>query len=165
MLPSYVKFPCHKVTQHREFPFLLFNEAIHTNERKLSWYLVRSFVCNTKRPSVKQSVKWQVSSNFQIYPGKTDDYSPPLPSPPSPFKTARAQSELFAFQCGQWEPIRNSQLIGRYKEMSVWHQVNLMIYPPLPSLPIRNCHSSEWALCFSMQSMWAHSKQSTNRKI
>ena len=36
-----------------------------------------------------------------------------------PFKTARAQSELFAFQCGQWELIQNSQLIGRYKEMSV----------------------------------------------
>ena len=34
------------------------------------------------------------------------------------FETARAQSELFAFQCGQWVPIRNSQLIGRYKEMS-----------------------------------------------
>ena len=50
---------------------------------------------------------------------------------PPPFKTARAQSELFAFQCSQWEPILNSQLIGRYKEMSVWHQVNLMIYPPV----------------------------------
>ena len=34
------------------------------------------------------------------------------------FKTARAQSELFAFQCSQWELIWNSQLIGRYKEMS-----------------------------------------------
>ena len=50
--------------------------------------------------------------------------------PPPPFETVRAQSELFAFQFGQWETIRNSQLIGRYKEMSVWHQVNLMIYPP-----------------------------------
>ena len=35
--------------------------------------LIRSFVCNTKRPSVKQSIKWQVSSNFQIYLGKTDE--------------------------------------------------------------------------------------------
>ena len=34
---------------------------------------IRSFVCNTKRPSVKQSIKWQVSSNFQIYLGKTDE--------------------------------------------------------------------------------------------
>ena len=33
-----------------------------------------------------------------------------------PFKTARAQSELFIFQCDQWEPIWNSQLIGKYKE-------------------------------------------------
>ena len=36
-----------------------------------------------------------------------------------PFKTARAQSELFAVQCDQWEPIQNSQLIGKYKEKSV----------------------------------------------
>ena len=34
------------------------------------------------------------------------------------FETARAQSELCAFQFGQWAPIRNSQIIGRYKEMS-----------------------------------------------
>ena len=34
------------------------------------------------------------------------------------FETARAQSELFAFQCGQWLPIWNSELIGRYREMS-----------------------------------------------
>ena len=34
------------------------------------------------------------------------------------FETARAQSELFTFQCSQWELIWNSQLIGRYKEMS-----------------------------------------------
>ena len=37
---------------------------------------------------------------------------------PPKFETARAQSELFAFQCSQWELIWNSQLIGRYKEMS-----------------------------------------------
>ena len=36
-----------------------------------------------------------------------------------PFETARAQSELFAFQCHQWEPIQNSQLIRKYKEISV----------------------------------------------
>ena len=35
--------------------------------------IIRSFICNMKRPSVKQSVKQQVSSNCQIYPGKTDD--------------------------------------------------------------------------------------------
>ena len=26
--------------------------------------LIRSFICNTKRPSVKQSMKWQVSSKL-----------------------------------------------------------------------------------------------------
>ena len=34
------------------------------------------------------------------------------------FEAGRAQSELFAFQCSQWELIWNSQLIRRYKEMS-----------------------------------------------
>ena len=37
---------------------------------------------------------------------------------PSQFETGRAQSELFGFKCIQWELIWNSQLIGRYKEMS-----------------------------------------------
>ena len=35
-----------------------------------------------------------------------------------PFKTARALSELYTLQCSQWAPIWNSQIIGRYKEMS-----------------------------------------------
>ena len=38
---------------------------------------------------------------------------------PPPFKTARAKSEIFAVQCDQWEPIRNSQLIRKYKEIPV----------------------------------------------
>ena len=42
------------------------------------------------------------------------------------FETARAQSELFAFQCGQWELIWNSQLIGRYKEMSPGESYNIL---------------------------------------
>ena len=33
------------------------------------------------------------------------------------------------------------------------------------SPPLWNWQSSEWTLCFSMQSMRAHLKQSTNRKI
>ena len=44
-------------------------------------------------------------------PGESYDI-PPLVG------TGRAQSELFTFQCSQWELIWNSQLIGRYKEMS-----------------------------------------------
>ena len=53
----------------------------------------------------------------------------------------------------QWELIWNSQLIGRYKEMSPGESY------------IWNWQSSEWTLHFSMQSMRAHLKQSTNRKI
>ena len=37
------------------------------------YLIIRSFICNTKRPSVKQTIKCEVSSNFQIYPGKTDE--------------------------------------------------------------------------------------------
>ena len=44
------------------------------------------------------------------------------------FETARAQIELFAFQCGQWELIWNSQLIWRYKEMSPGESYDI---PPL----------------------------------
>ena len=80
--------------------------------------IVRSFVCNTKIP-VKQRMKWQVSSNFQIYPGKTDDRPPPS-------ETARALTELFAIQCHQWEPIWNGQLIRKYKEIPV-HIENIEI--------------------------------------
>ena len=50
---------------------------------------------------------------------------------------------------GQWELIWNSQLIGRYIEMSPGESY------------IWNWVSSEWTLHFSMQSMRAHLKQST----
>ena len=69
------------------------------------------------------------------------------------FETGRAQSELFTFQCSQWELIWISQLIGGYKEMSPGESY------------IWNWQSTEWTLYFSMQSMRAHLKQSTNRKI
>ena len=46
-----------------------------------------------------------------MLPGKSYDI-PPW------FETGRAQSELFAFQCSQWDIIWNSLLIGRYKEMT-----------------------------------------------
>ena len=58
-----------------------------------------------------------------------------------PFKTAWAQSELFTFQCDQWEPIWNSQLIGKYKDVS-FTQVKLMIYPPCLKLPEHRVNSS-----------------------
>ena len=141
------------------------------------------------------------------------------------FETGRAQSELFTFQCGQWELIWNSQLIGRYKEMSpgesysqweliwnsqligrykemspgesygqweliwnsqligrykemspgesysqwelIWNSQLIGRYKEMSSGEsyIWNCQSTEWTLHFSMQSMRAHLKQSTNRKI
>ena len=40
-----------------------------------------------------------------------------------PFKTASEQGELFAVLCGQQDPIRNSQLIRKYKEIPVQWQI------------------------------------------
>ena len=37
--------------------------------------------------------KLETSSNFQIYPGKSDE--------PPPFETARALSKLYTFECSQ----------------------------------------------------------------
>ena len=34
-----------------------------------------------------------------------------------PIETARALNDLYTFECGQWVPIWNSQIIGRYKEI------------------------------------------------
>ena len=53
----------------------------------------------------------------------------------------------------QWELIWNSQLIGRYKDMSPGESY------------VRNWQSSEWTLHFSVQSIRPHLKQSTHRKI
>ena len=43
--------------------------------------IIRSFVCNTKRPSVKQSMKWQVSSNLADEPTLADVLPPHLKLP------------------------------------------------------------------------------------
>ena len=77
----------------------------------------------------------------------------------------------------QSELIWNSQLIGRYKEMSpgesysqldlIWNSKLIGRYKEM--LPgesyVWNWECSEWTLCFSMRSMRAYLKQSTNRKI
>ena len=60
------------------------------------------------RAHLKQSTNRKISRNVTRW---ILQYNPP-------FETGRAQSELFTFQCSQWELIWNSQLIGRYKEMS-----------------------------------------------
>ena len=86
------------------------------------------------------------------------------------FETARAQSELFAFQCDQWVPIRNSQIIGRYQEMSpgesysqselIWKSQLIGRYKEMSPGEMVMVNES-WIL----QSIRAHLKQSTNRKI
>ena len=68
--------------------------------------------------------------------GKSEDLSPPL-------ETARALSELYTWQCGQWAPIQNSQIIGIYKEIPVYWELraHFQIYPgkssDLPPPPVK----------------------------
>ena len=50
---------------------ILFNICSTVVKYKIA-ILIRSFVCNTKRPSVKQSMKWQVSSNLADKPSLAD---------------------------------------------------------------------------------------------
>ena len=119
------------------------------------------------RPHLKQSI---IGRYKEMSPGESYDIPPQ-------FETGRPQSELFAFQCVQWELIWNSQLIGRYKEMSpgesygqldlIWNSQLIGRYKEMSpgESYIWNCQSTEWTLRFSMQSMRAHLKQSTNRKI
>ena len=74
----------------------------------------------------------------------------PLP----PFETARALSQLFTVQCCQWEPIRNGQLIGIYKEIPVQiykHTDTKDRYkekdtPP----PGQMCQAREWTFNFQI---------------
>ena len=63
-----------------------------------------SFLFIEMKELCEARAKLEMCSNFQIYPwGAKSD-------PPS--ETVRGQSEHFTFQCDQWEPIQNSQLIG-----------------------------------------------------
>ena len=84
------------------------------------------------------------------------------------FETARAQSEPFTFQYSKWLPIRNSQIIERYKGMSpgesnsqwelIWNSQLIGRYKEMSTDEsyISNCQSTEWTLRFSIQSMSAH---------
>ena len=47
---------------------------------------------------------------------------------PPLLETARALSELYTWQCGQWAPIWNSQIIGIYKEIPVHREMTVNSY-------------------------------------
>ena len=109
--------------------------------------IIRSFVCNTKRPSVKQSIKWQVSSNFQIYPGKTDE--------PPQYQTRqlyRSDFQIFRSTCWHcWLTPLVSLWSKSWKWYTALHSIQLYIY--LLSL-YQLCHLelSKWTgqscICF-----------------
>ena len=66
---------------------------------------------------------------------------------PPHFETARAQSELFAFQCGQWELIWNSQLIGRYNLVTflyIFLLVDCFKWALIDCIEKRRVHSELW---------------------
>ena len=72
VMKSVTMYAPHKQTVQLLFKLYVLKNMLPSLDRGHCW-LIRSFVCNMKRPSVKQSMKWQVNSNFQIYLGKTDD--------------------------------------------------------------------------------------------
>ena len=81
----------------------------------------------------------KMSSNVQIYPGKTDDIPP--------FKTASEQSELFEDLCHQWYPIWNSQLIRKYQCNGIYIETNAYMdtkvsFTPQSKLPVKRMNSS-----------------------
>ena len=89
--------------------------------------------------------QWELIWNSQLI-GRYKEMSPGESYDIPPFETGRAQSKEMSpgESYGQWELIWNSQLIGRYKEMSPGESY------------VWNCQSTEWTLCFSMQSMSTH---------
>ena len=74
-----------------------------------------SFLFIETKELCEARAKLEMSSNLADEPTLADVLPPPIRN--CPFETARALSELYAFQCCQWEPIRNSQLIRKYKEI------------------------------------------------
>ena len=80
--------------------------------------IIRSFVCNMKRPSVKQSVKQQVSSNFQIYPwGVKLMIDPPI---------SKSQTATTALHCIQLYML--SSFLCCHLELSYWTGQSYIYY-------------------------------------
>ena len=111
----------HVVVTNVNFTLLLTSSGPDWELHMSSW----SFISYKKwKSSVKQEQNLKQAQIFRFTQVKL------MMDPP--FENAWAQSELFTFQCDQWEPIQNSQLIGIYKDIS-FTQVKLMIYPQFES--------------------------------
>ena len=111
---------------------------IYCVSKETDWKtFIRSFICNTKRPSVKQSIKLISAQIFRFTPGGVKLMDPP-------FETARAQSELFIVQGHQSEPIQNIQLIRKYKEIPV----HIYTYRYQRQRPIPNLRCSTQIGCY-----------------
>ena len=67
-----------------------------------------------------------------------------------PSQNCQSAEWTYTFQCYQWEPIRNSQLIRKYKEIPV-HRENRWTPPSF-----KKCQKAESTLHCSMLSMRAH---------
>ena len=76
-----------------------------------------SFLFIEMKELCEARAKLEMSSNLADEPTLADV----LPQ----VKTARALSELYAFECCQWEPIQNSQLIRKYKEIPVYIKIQI----------------------------------------
>ena len=102
--------------------------------------------------------------NFQIYPGKSADLHTP------PVATARALSELYTWQCSQWVPIQNSQIIGIYKEIPVHKEIRVQSsfsdLPPLPHCHVDNSYNFSdcqlYQVTLPIDSPWDHTAYCSN---
>ena len=117
--------------------YTLYIDYIHDIQYNVSSVIIRSFVCNTKRPSVKQSIKWQACSNFQISRTLRQ-------ADPPPFETVSDGQSIgthIANLCVQWDPIQNGHCSSFMLKFT--HQVSspqvsslllkftLQVYPPI----------------------------------
>ena len=97
----------HKYGKHRFYNNSFFSLLVQLNSFITSFSssffsLFRSFVCNTKRPSAKQSMKSQVCSNFQMKcPDQLSGISPQLSDEVNKMKCTRTSdmSSYFQMKC------------------------------------------------------------------
>ena len=54
----------------------------------------------------------------------TKGWCPPPPLPSTPLETSWRKSDSYTFPYHQWEPIRNSQLIRKYKKIPVYKDID-----------------------------------------
>ena len=102
-------------------------------KRALHFNLIRSFVCNRKRPSVKQSIKQQACSNFQMkYPDKLSDIPPCKTASNRRWSLHWSMSSMRAHLKQMAELGQVFRWIAQLGQLVRWGtQISSQIYPPV----------------------------------